>query len=492
MFFDLGGKYKGTGIWSDIILEGCCYFLKLPHKDGPANNVGNPLSKDFITKFSENVLSGDGVVAERVMEIGRMLSYWRNNRDRIEGQMLMWLQNHNLPDELKNSHLGAIIPQIVVCGTLTRRAMEPTWLTASNAKEQRVGSELRSMVQAPPGYRIVGADVDSQELWIASVLGDAYAAKTHGATPLGWMTLSGTKADGTDMHSVTAKAIGINRDQAKVINYARIYGAGQQFAVQLLKQFNPTISDAEAKSKAYKMFLMTKGKRCYRIKDKFKDELDDIAYVQRDAVRVAGLHGKHVSEVFEHPRWEGGTESAMFNRLEEIASESSPRTPFLQSRLSRALEPANGLEDRFLPTRINWVVQSGAVDFLHLMLVCMRWLMQDNIKFCLSFHDELRYLVREEHAYKAALAMHVTNLLTRAFCASTLGLHDLPQSVAFFSSVEVDQVLRKEATLDCKTPSNPDGLSKGYGIPPGESLDIYTAITKAGTSDLRTWEWHKR
>lgn len=66
---------------------------------------------------------------------------------------------------------GAIIPQVVVCGTLTRRAMEPTWMTASNAHSERVGSELRSLVQAPPGYKIVGADVDSQELWIASVLG---------------------------------------------------------------------------------------------------------------------------------------------------------------------------------------------------------------------------------------------------------------------------------------------------------------------------------
>lgn len=44
----------------------------------------------------------------------------------------------------------------------------------------RVGSELKAMVQAPPGYHFVGADVDSQELWIAAVLGDAHFAKMHG------------------------------------------------------------------------------------------------------------------------------------------------------------------------------------------------------------------------------------------------------------------------------------------------------------------------
>ena len=36
------------------------------------------------------------------------------------------------------------------------------------------------MVRAPPGYHIVGADVDSQELWIAAVLGDMQFAGIHG------------------------------------------------------------------------------------------------------------------------------------------------------------------------------------------------------------------------------------------------------------------------------------------------------------------------
>jgi DNA polymerase gamma 1 len=36
------------------------------------------------------------------------------------------------------------------------------------------------MIQAPPGYHFVGADVDSQELWIAAILGDSYYKKVHG------------------------------------------------------------------------------------------------------------------------------------------------------------------------------------------------------------------------------------------------------------------------------------------------------------------------
>lgn len=43
-----------------------------------------------------------------------------------------------------------------------------------------MGSELKTMVRAPPDYHLVGADVDSQELWIASVLGDMQFAGVHG------------------------------------------------------------------------------------------------------------------------------------------------------------------------------------------------------------------------------------------------------------------------------------------------------------------------
>lgn len=76
-------------------------------------------------------------------------------------------------------------------------------------------------------------------------------------------------------------------------------------------------------------------------------------------------------------------------------------------------------------------------------------------------------------------------LLHTEFCRN-LGFYDLPISVAFFSSVEI--VLRKQCTMDCKTPSNPHGLHLGYGIVPGENLSIYDAIEKAGCSDLSKWK----
>ncbi|KAI3475578.1 hypothetical protein L1887_63008 [Cichorium endivia] len=74
--------------------------------------------------------------------------------------------------------------------------------------------EENFMVTAPPGYSFVGADVDSQELWIASLVGDA-SFKIHGGNAIGFMTLEGAKAAGTDLHSRTASILGISRNDAK-------------------------------------------------------------------------------------------------------------------------------------------------------------------------------------------------------------------------------------------------------------------------------------
>ena len=85
---------------------------------------------------------------------------------------------------------------------------------------------------------------------------------------------------------------------------------------------------------------------------------------------------------------------------------------------------------QFMTSRVNWVVQSSAVDYLHLMLVCMRWLFEEyNIegRFCISIHDEVRYLVPDKDKYRAALALQITNLFTRSMFVHELQFDDLPQ-----------------------------------------------------------------
>lgn len=82
-----------------------------------------------------------------------------------------------------------------------------------------------------------------------------------------------------------------------------------------------------------------------------------------------------------------------------------------------------------MTSRINWVVQSSAVDYLHLLLVSMRWLLDwynINGRLCISIHDEVRYLVASEQRYKCALALQIANLWTRSMFAYQLGMRDLP------------------------------------------------------------------
>lgn len=438
-------------------------FYKLPHKDGEEANVGNPLGKTFI-KFAQNeTLSGPREVTKEALDMNAQCSYWISARDRIMKQMVVWekepgelgLGHFPEPDEeLKTGEKwGIILPQVITMGTITRRAIERTWLTASNAKINRVGSELKAMVRAPPGYAIVGADVDSEELWISSVMGDAQFGM-HGATAIGWMTLEGTKKDGTDLHSKTATILNTSRDQAKVFNYSRIYGAGMRHAMLLLRQGNAKMTVVEAQKKAEGLYASTKGRNT------------------------------HNADHFDRKFWYGGSESFLFNQLEEIAHSNDPRTPALGCGVTSALSKNHlpqGFGSDFLPSRINWVVQSSGVDYLHLLIVSMEYLIAKyNIqaRYLISVHDEVRYLVKDEDKYRATLALQIANLWTRCLFAYRLGLDDLPMSVGFFSGVDVDHVLRKEVDMECVTPSQPIALK------PGECLTIKESIIKTNGGSL--------
>ena len=420
-------------------------YYKLPHKDGPQARCANPLAKGYLQFFENGVLSSEYAYAKEALEMNASCSYWISARDRIMSQMVVYEQDlPQLQDQSGVEDLGFILPQIIPMGTITRRAVENTWLTASNAKKNRVGSELKSMVQAPPGYCFVGADVDSEELWIASLVGDA-SFKIHGGNAIGFMTLEGSKAAGTDLHSRTAKILGISRNDAKVFNYGRIYGAGLKFATTLLRQFNPSITDAEAGRTANELYKETKGQKTLR--------------------KV--LH--------ERSFWRGGTESLVFNKLEDFAEQEKPRTPVLGAGITEALMRRYISKGGFMTSRINWAIQSSGVDYLHLLIVSMDYLARRyNIqtRLALTVHDEIRYLVKDEDKYRAAMALQVANLWTRAMFCQQMGIDDVPQSCAYFSAVDIDHVLRKEVDMECITPSNKTA------IPPGESLDIMQLLAK--------------
>ncbi|KAH0495360.1 hypothetical protein TgHK011_008918 [Trichoderma gracile] len=432
-------------------------YFKLPHKDGPSARCANPLAKGYLNYFENGTLSSEYEYAKEALEMNASCSYWISARGRIMSQMVVTEHDVSaataevkMAKEAPEKFQGFILPQVIPMGTITRRAVEKTWLTASNAKKNRVGSELKSMIKAPDGYCFVGADVDSEELWIASLVGDA-TFKLHGGNAIGFMTLEGTKAAGTDLHSRTAAILGISRNQAKIFNYGRIYGAGLKFAATLLRQFNPKLSDSETLEIAKKLYANTKGTRTTR------------------------------RTINKHPFWRGGTESFVFNKLEQFADQGWARTPVLAAGITQALMSRYVSKGSYLPSRINWAIQSSGVDYLHLLIVSMDYLIRRfnlNARLAITVHDEIRYLVKDEDKYKTAMALQVANLWTRAMFAQQVGIDDLPQSCAFFSAVDIDHVLRKEVDMDCITPSHQTP------IPHGESLDIQTLLSKGAEARL--------
>lgn len=423
-------------------------YFKLPHKDGPTARCANPMAKGYLGYFEKGTLSSEYSYAKEALEMNASCSYWISARDRIMSQLVVYdadLHASSKKSKKKGGQIqGYILPQVIPMGTVTRRAVENTWLTASNAKKNRVGSELKAMVRAPPGYSFVGADVDSEELWIASVIGDAIF-KLHGGNAIGFMTLEGTKAAGTDLHSRTASILGITRNDAKVFNYGRIYGAGLKFAAQLLRQFNPSLSERETLAIAGKLYTATKGAKTNR----------------------KALHNRSF--------WRGGTESFVFNKLEEFAEQERPRTPVLGAGITEALMSRFISKGGYLTSRINWAIQSSGVDYLHLLIVSMDYLTRRfniDARLAITVHDEIRYLVKDHDKYRAAMALQVANLWTRAMFAQQVGIDDLPQACAYFSAIDIDHVLRKEVDMDCVTPSH------STPIAPGESLDIATLLAK--------------
>ncbi|KAG8979253.1 DNA-directed DNA polymerase gamma mip1, partial [Tulasnella sp. 427] len=437
-------------------------FYKLPHKDGEKANVGSPFGKTFVKHAEQGTLTSPGGEANEALSMNAQCSYWISARDRVMKQMVVWTGVEGVgwdsrrldPQRSTMSEMGDD-PAASHYDGYRHAPCHREHLVDSlerEAQSSRVGTQ--GYGSRSTGHAIVGADVGSEELWISSLLGDAQFG-LHGASALGWMTLEGQKKYGTDLHSKTAKILGVSRDQAKVFNYSRIYGAGKRHASLLLRQSNPNMIAEEGNKLADALYANTKGSKTRK---------------------ADSLIGRQF--------WYGGTESFVFNKLKEIALSDRPKTPALGCSITLALRKEYLPEvfgKDYMPSRINWVVQSSGVDYLHLLIVSMEHLISTydiKARYLISVHDELRYLVTEEDKYRCALALQVANLWTRSLFAWKLGLDDLPQGVAFFSAVDVDRVLRKEVDLPCITFSQPTP------IPPGEALDMGQILEKTEGGSL--------
>lgn len=83
---------------------------------------------------------------------------------------------------------------IIICCVV-----ENIWFIVSNVKKNCVGLEFKVMVKVFEGYSFVGVDVDFEEFWIVSLIGDVIF-KFYGGNVVGFMILEGIKVVGIDLY----------------------------------------------------------------------------------------------------------------------------------------------------------------------------------------------------------------------------------------------------------------------------------------------------
>jgi DNA polymerase gamma 1 len=423
----LGCQYLGKPIHWDSKGFWATNDGPVPHPDDPKAHATQMFTKGFCK--SESVTSANPI-AQEILTANMSWATWLSMRSRYAET------HHESPEGFP-----VVLPQIVSTGTATRRCADKVYQVMPNPKKGKPGTEFKATIAAPAGYKIVGADIDSEELWLAGLLGDQ-AYGYMGSTPLSRMCILGSKALGTDPHSVLAKEAGISRDAAKTIWYGLIYGLGEKGTIDALT-LNVT-RDPEDTQEAHTARIHAMALKVIRTAKGDKDY---------------GLYS-------------GGLASATFNRIREISNGVSPKSPVLKASISKALM---GIRD-YATTRGNWVVQTTGVDFRDILVVLMGHFMQVHnldARLILTIHDEARYLVADADVSKFAYWLQMAHLYTRAAIVEAMGLPVLTAGTSFFSEIDIDQVLRKSPKDPCVTPTQLEQIAPGVSLTPGEVFTRY-------------------
>lgn len=388
-------------------------MVRIPHSDGEGLNVGGVLSKDYLSDFESGTLSSDLPQAQELLELAIKVSYYTSVRSRVKSQYAI---------KSADANLTVIIPSAVPHNTATNRAGESLWLTVPDPKFNKIGTEVKTRVQLSSPYTFVSSDFDAQESVVASIYADS-VYRIAGSTQFGHSVLAGSKDDQTDMHSMTANAIGISRSIAKNCNYGMLYGSGVNTLAATIRKGNKSIPLSEAKSMGKKLIARKKGKKSEGVSKSYIDGSDSFAY----------------------------------NEMARIADSSVPVNPLSGTKMSTAFRPCY-VSDQFFTMRNNWVIQSTGSALLHAFLTAMEYLLRKykvRARFCMSVHDSILYMCKEEDADIVSALYQVAHLWSWCWLRYNYGIIEMPLSNAFFSSIEVDKIFRKSATASTVTVSQP-------------------------------------
>lgn len=392
---------------------------RVPHPDGEGVNVGGVLSKDYLDDFESGTLSSSLPQAQELISLAVKVSYWTSVRSRVYEQ---------LATSALDTEITVVVPQTIPHNTATNRAGEHLWLTVPDPKPDKIGTEVKTRVQIKSPYTFISSDYDGQESVVASIFADSNY-KIAGSTQFGHSVLAGSKEDGTDMHSMTAKTIGISRGIAKNCNYGMLYGSGVKTLAATIRKGNKSIPIAVAEKMGKKLIEAKKGKKASRFSQNYV----------------------------------GGSDSFAYNEMARIANSPTPRNPLSGTKMSTAFRPSV-VQKEYFTMRNNWVIQSTGSAMLHAFLTGMEYLCRRynvSARFCMSVHDSVLYMCREEDADKVAALYQIAHLWSWTWLRYNYGICEMPHANAWFSSIEVDKIFRKSATASTITvsqqTSEPDG-----------------------------------
>ena len=192
---------------------------------GSRQQIGRWLTEDFGWQPTEFTETGQPKIDEKVLEgvtdipeaklIHRYLML-----QKINSFLINWLDSVS-DDGRQHGFVKTI-------GTVTRRMAhsKPNLAQVPSARKL-YGAECRKLFTVPSGYKLVGLDAEGLELrMLAHYMDNPDYTKA---------VVSGNSKDGTDAHTLNMKLAGLdNRDQAKTMFYALIYGAGYRKLGQII------------------------------------------------------------------------------------------------------------------------------------------------------------------------------------------------------------------------------------------------------------------
>jgi hypothetical protein len=227
-----------------------------------------------------------------------------------------------------------------------------------------------------------------------------------------------------------------------------LYGGGAKAIQTYIRKIYPEKSEKEVKDFAFRALSSKKG-------------------IRRDGI------------------YEGGMDSGAFNMMDKISMKQKvPQLPCLGTKISTAMRPS-AVGDDFATSRNNWTIQASGAEILSIALTAIHWLAREYkipCRFILSIHDEIWFATPEKHAEQFAVLFQIAHMYTWALFHSAVGIPELPLGRAFFSSVSIDDRIRKSPSERTVTPSNLNGVNE----PPGaeytmRQLEEIGAIAKLAT-----------